>query len=364
MIATGFVAAPSLMAGAIEVLVPLRIDDLGGSATVIAAGFVVAAAIEAALAPIAGRYSDRAGRRIPFVGGILVCAVAMIGLAIAQAIGVVFAALFVIAFGSGLSFTPAITLLSEAGEAARLHEGFAAGLSNIAWASGQVIGALVGGGLASAVGFAAPNLAVAAVLAATAVYAGRMLGAGYAAPMTSSGAASVASEWRNWAGDQACRPVERQAPRNRDELAAAVAAAAEAGRKVSVAGSGHSFTEAAMTDGTMIDIGALGGVIDADPSSGLVKVGAGDDPRRAQRGARPRSAWRWRTSATSTARRSPARSRPGPTAPGRGSATSRRRSSRSSWSPPTARCASSTTPSPTCCGRRGSGSARSARSAR
>jgi MFS family permease len=187
VIATGFVAAPSLMAGAIEVLVPLRIDDLGGSATVIAAGFVVAAAIEAALAPIAGRYSDRAGRRAPFVGGILLCAVAMIGLAIAQAIGVVFAALFVIAFGSGLSFTPAITLLSEAGEAARLHEGFAAGLSNIAWAAGQVIGALVGGGLASAVGFAAPNLAVAAVLAATAVYAGRMLGAGYADPMPSSG---------------------------------------------------------------------------------------------------------------------------------------------------------------------------------
>ena len=111
----------------------------------------------------------------------------MIGLAIAQSIGVVFAGLFVIAFGSGLSFTPAITLLSEAGEAERLHEGFAAGLSNIAWASGQVIGALVGGGLASAVGFAAPNLAVAAVLAATAVYAGRMLGAGYAAPMTSEG---------------------------------------------------------------------------------------------------------------------------------------------------------------------------------
>jgi L-gulonolactone oxidase len=85
----------------------------------------------------------------------------------------------------------------------------------------------------------------------------------------------AAAEWRNWAGDQACRPVERRAPRNRDELAAAVAAAAEAGRKVSVAGSGHSFTEAATTDGTLIDIGALGGVIDADPSSGLVRAGAG-----------------------------------------------------------------------------------------
>ncbi len=85
----------------------------------------------------------------------------------------------------------------------------------------------------------------------------------------------AAAEWRNWAGDQACRPAQRLAPRDRGELAAAIVAAAEAGRKVSVAGSGHSFTEAAMTDGTMIDIGALGGVIDADPSTGLVKVGAG-----------------------------------------------------------------------------------------
>ena len=85
----------------------------------------------------------------------------------------------------------------------------------------------------------------------------------------------AAAEWRNWAGDQVCRPVELVAPRDRDELAGAISAAAEAGRKVSVAGSGHSFTEAAMTDGTMIEIGALSGVIDANPSSGLVRVGAG-----------------------------------------------------------------------------------------
>jgi L-gulonolactone oxidase len=85
----------------------------------------------------------------------------------------------------------------------------------------------------------------------------------------------AAVEWRNWAGDQACRPVERVAPRGRDELAAAIASAAEAGRRVSVAGSGHSFTEAAMTDGTMVDLGALSGVIDADPATGLVRVGGG-----------------------------------------------------------------------------------------
>jgi len=85
----------------------------------------------------------------------------------------------------------------------------------------------------------------------------------------------VGETWRNWTGDQRCSPTEIVRPRDLDQLAAAIAAAAEAGRKVSVAGSGHSFTEAALTDGTMIDIGALSGTIDADPSSGLVKVGAG-----------------------------------------------------------------------------------------
>ena len=85
----------------------------------------------------------------------------------------------------------------------------------------------------------------------------------------------AAGTWRNWAGDQACEPFEQLRPRNPEELSAAVVAAAAAGRKVSVAASGHSFTETAMTDGTMIDAGRLSGVIEADRSSGLVKVGAG-----------------------------------------------------------------------------------------
>jgi L-gulonolactone oxidase len=84
-----------------------------------------------------------------------------------------------------------------------------------------------------------------------------------------------AGSWRNWAGDQACTPFERLRPGSRDELAEAVARAAAAGRKISVAASGHSFTETAMTDGTMIDAGRLSGVIDVDRGSGLVKVGAG-----------------------------------------------------------------------------------------
>jgi FAD-linked oxidoreductase len=89
------------------------------------------------------------------------------------------------------------------------------------------------------------------------------------------GGSQTGERWVNWAGDQACRPEEIIAPANREELAEAIATAAAAGRKVSVAGSGHSFTEAALSKETLLRVEALSGVIDADPGSGLVKVGAG-----------------------------------------------------------------------------------------
>src|SRR5262249_19526437 len=103
VVGTAFVAVPSLTAGAIEVLVPLRIDDLGGSATTIAAAFIAGAAVEATFAPIAGRYSDRAGRRLPYVGGTLICAAAVLTIAVAQGLGVVIAGLLVLSLGWGLS---------------------------------------------------------------------------------------------------------------------------------------------------------------------------------------------------------------------------------------------------------------------
>jgi L-gulono-1,4-lactone dehydrogenase len=87
--------------------------------------------------------------------------------------------------------------------------------------------------------------------------------------------ASTPGEWVNWAGDQRCRPARIVRPASREEMAEAVAAATAAGQKVRVAGSGHSFTETALTDGVMVRVEALRGVLDADPRTGLVKVGGG-----------------------------------------------------------------------------------------
>ena len=82
-------------------------------------------------------------------------------------------------------------------------------------------------------------------------------------------------DWANWAGDQRCRPARVLAPRSREELAEAVGTAAGAGEKVKVTGSGHSFTEAAMTEATMVRLDGLRGVFESDRASGLVKLGAG-----------------------------------------------------------------------------------------
>ncbi len=172
---TAFVAIPSLMFGAVEVLVPLRIDELGGGHLAIAGGFIVGAAMQATLSPVAGRVSDRIGRRVPFVGGIAICAVSMVGIAGGQALGPILAALVLGALGAGICFAPALTTLSEAADLSGLHQGFAAGLSNMAWAAGQTVGALAGGGLAGAAGYAMPSLAIAGLLFVTAAYAYRSL---------------------------------------------------------------------------------------------------------------------------------------------------------------------------------------------
>jgi len=85
----------------------------------------------------------------------------------------------------------------------------------------------------------------------------------------------VCRHWSNWSGEQRCRPLRIPRPRTREGLIAGIVEAVEGGRRIKVAGSGHSFTGCALTDGTLFDVGLLNRVLDVDRSSGLVKVEAG-----------------------------------------------------------------------------------------
>jgi hypothetical protein len=81
--------------------------------------------------------------------------------------------------------------------------------------------------------------------------------------------------WSNWAGNEVCKPSKVVHPETEDEVVAAIKEAAEAGLPVRFAGSGHSFSPICLTDGTLIVMDRLNGIIDADTESKRVRVWAG-----------------------------------------------------------------------------------------
>jgi len=81
--------------------------------------------------------------------------------------------------------------------------------------------------------------------------------------------------WRNWAGDEGCAPAAHERPGSVAEIAAALERAAVAGQGVHVAGSGHSFSDVACTDGSLLTLERMARVLDVDHASGLVRVEGG-----------------------------------------------------------------------------------------
>ncbi|HEX9541834.1 MAG TPA: D-arabinono-1,4-lactone oxidase [Streptosporangiaceae bacterium] len=87
--------------------------------------------------------------------------------------------------------------------------------------------------------------------------------------------AVVSPTWRNWAGNQSAQPRWMISPRSAEEVGEAVTTAAAEGLRVRMAGSGHSFTGAAVTDGMLLRPGALARVRSLDEHARLVTVEAG-----------------------------------------------------------------------------------------
>ncbi len=85
----------------------------------------------------------------------------------------------------------------------------------------------------------------------------------------------TATTWRNWSGRVSCRPSEMSRPGSLDELRQVVSRAASAGLKVRVVGSGHSFTELVATDGVLISLDGMQGLVEAKPEAGEATVWAG-----------------------------------------------------------------------------------------
>ena len=141
---------PAVFAGVIEVLGPLRLDDLGASGVAIGAVFLLMAAVEAVISPVAGRLSDRRGRLVPIQTGLAGASVAAVLLPLPGSAVLTAAALVAAIAALGTFWAPAMAMVSDASEAAGLEQGLAFALSNLAWAGGHLLGGAGAGALADA----------------------------------------------------------------------------------------------------------------------------------------------------------------------------------------------------------------------
>src|SRR4051794_29548312 len=81
--------------------------------------------------------------------------------------------------------------------------------------------------------------------------------------------------WRSWSGLASANPAQVMAPRDSAEVADAVVAARAHGLRVKMVGSGHSFTDVAVTDGLLLRPDRLSGFRTVDRDAMTVTVLAG-----------------------------------------------------------------------------------------
>jgi MFS family permease len=155
--------------GVVNVLAPLRLSHLGATGLVIGATFLASAAIESALSPLAGRLSDRRGALSP-VRFSLAAAVVVSLLAPLLAPAPWLVGLLIVGMPSfGTLFAPATALLSSGAARLQLNQGLGFGLANLAWASGQGLGAVASGAVAQATSDFVPYAFLAGTCLATLV---------------------------------------------------------------------------------------------------------------------------------------------------------------------------------------------------
>jgi MFS family permease len=173
--AFAYLTVPALGFGCILVLAPLKVHELGGGGALIAAAFIAAGAVEAPLGPLAGHWSDRSGRRVPYLWGLAVFSLALAVMATTNSLVL---SIVVIPFGSiggGLFISPAFAIFSDAAAETGLAQSHAFALSNTAFSVGLALGAFLGGVLAGAEGIGAPYFVLIGAFALLAIFASRGL---------------------------------------------------------------------------------------------------------------------------------------------------------------------------------------------
>ncbi len=157
------IALSPVLFSALAVLLPLEFARLGWGTAAIGVVFLLGAAAEATIHPLAGRWSDRAGYRPPILTALLVSFVILVALPwitnpYALMLMVVLAAVFF-----NFPLAPGTALLTDRTEKLGIDSVVAFAATNFVWASGYAIGAPLGGFLADLGGDAVAYLSLAPV---------------------------------------------------------------------------------------------------------------------------------------------------------------------------------------------------------
>jgi predicted MFS family arabinose efflux permease len=166
-LALWLIFAPSMTLGTLAVLGPLRLSRLGAGAAVVAATFVIAAAAEALVNPVAGHLADRRGLKAVFVVALPIAAALVVLVTLPHQIGALALSLIAAVGILGAFWPPAALLLSASTTKAGISDAYAFALYNVAWAAGQSVGAGGGGGLAQLSSDAVPCILLGIVLLGT-----------------------------------------------------------------------------------------------------------------------------------------------------------------------------------------------------
>ena len=157
------IALSPLLFSALAVLSPLELSRLGWGTAAIGVVFLLGAAAEATIHPLAGRWSDRAGYRPPISTALLVSLVILA--ALPWVANPYLLALLVVLAAAFFNFplAPGTALFTDGTEKFGVEPAVAFAATNFVWASGYALGAPLGGFLSDLGGDTVSYLALAPV---------------------------------------------------------------------------------------------------------------------------------------------------------------------------------------------------------
>jgi predicted MFS family arabinose efflux permease len=161
----GLILLAPLLFAVLGVLVPLSLGASGWGAGRLGALYAAAAALEAVVHPLLGRWADRQGALAPISAGLVGSIVVLAGLAVTADPRLVAGLVMAAAVTFGATFVPGMSLLTRAADAAGLDGVLAIALANFAWALGHAVASPLCGWLADRAGDTLTYLAFAALCA-------------------------------------------------------------------------------------------------------------------------------------------------------------------------------------------------------